>query len=57
MKDNKIKLNFTIDPKLRDEFYEVSDRLGTNKSKLICNMIRNWIKENNKTINTSTDAS
>lgn len=45
-KDKKIMFNFTIDESIKKEFYEVADKVGINKSKLISNLIKKWIEEN-----------
>lgn len=48
MKNKKITINFTIEPDLKKQFVELSDKFGMNRSKMISNFISDWI---NKSIN------
>lgn len=52
MKNKKITINFTIEPELKKDFINFSNKLGINRSKMISNFIRDWI---NKSVNDLND--
>ena len=49
-KQKKVMANFTIDPDLRDEFIEITNKLGINRSKLVTLYIKKWVDKNRDAI-------
>ena len=51
MKNKKTTINFTIEPELKKEFVNISNKLGINRSKMISNFIRGWVNKSSNDLN------